>query len=143
MSVNADAGSKVFQTFVKPLVVAGIGAAAFSMIAPGSTFIALGKDVPAWAAGAVGIGAGSLLADLGHQYILPELPVDNKLGYSASMILAPLLTGAGSLAAFYAMNSNSLGEAPASIFLAGAGSEIAGSYAFESILAPYLNRQDV
>lgn len=144
MSVNDSTGSKVFQTFVKPLVVAGVGGLAFNMMMPGSVMqTRILGDIPNYMAGAIGVGAGSLAADLLHQYILPELPIDNKLGYSASMLLAPLLAGFGAEAAFYILNPNSISAAGGSFFLIAAGSEIAGMYAFESILAPYLDRTDV
>lgn len=142
---NANAESKVTQTFVKPLVVAAVGAGIFSYLAPDKTMEVslLGRSIAAWQAAAIGFGGGSLVADLAHQYILPEFPIDDKLSYSSSMLLAPVITGAAGSILFYIMNPKSISEAGGSIFLTGAAAEVGGMYAFESILGPYLNREQV
>lgn len=144
MSTNADAGSMATQTLVKPLVAAGIAGLAANYVLPGvaKTFNVslIGKDVPSWMAASGAVFLGSLAADVLQQYIVAD---SSAVGYTAGMLAGPLLTGAATSAAFLVMNKNSLGAAGMQIFALGAGSEIAGKYAFDAVIGPYLNKTDV
>ena len=146
MSINANTGSSLVETFVKPIAVGAIAALGTSMMYDLNTFKIklLDMKIPFWAASAVGAGAASLAADIVHQYILPEIAPNAKLSYSGSMLLAPVITAAGVPLAFQLMHPNAVGQLGfVKLAAIGAASEIAGMYAFEAVIAPYLNRQDV
>ena len=143
MSTNADAGSMATQTLVKPLVAAGIAGLAAGYVMPGNGTFNLGmfdKTIPLWAATGGAVFLGSLAADVLQQYILAD---SSALGYTAGMLAGPVISGAATSAAFLIMNKDSLGAAGLQIFALGAGSEIAGKYAFDAVIGPYLNKTDV
>jgi len=145
MSRNDSAGSVAAQTLVKPLIVGGIAAAAGYILLPGYGIDVklIGQTIPNYLAAGVAGAAGSLASDILSQYILPNLPQDDKLSYTEGRLLSPIITGASTAAAFWIMNYNALSEAGGKIALIGAGSEIAGMYAWESVIGPYLNREQV
>lgn len=145
MSQNADTESKVAETFLKPAVV-GASCALLTRTMFGSQTANANNGLPSvkfWLLnGGLAFG-GSMLADIAHQYVFPELPVNNKMAFTVSSLVAPAITGAAVAAGGFIYNSELVAQAGGSMFMYGAGSELAGNYLFEAVVAPYLNREDV
>lgn len=91
--------------------------------------------------GALGVG-GSFIGELAHNWILPHIPSNSKFLNTESMILSPAVVGGVfALGTKYMVSPNGTFDQPVPLykpFLLGAGSEIAGSYAYEAVLKPYL-----
>lgn len=89
--------------------------------------------------GILGVG-GSFAGEIAHNWILPQIPSNSKFLNTESMILSPAVVGSiFALGTKYMVNQDVFRQIPLyKPFLLGAGSEIAGSYAYEAVLKPYL-----
>lgn len=85
--------------------------------------------------GMAGVGS-SMLAEVAHAWILPHISNNNKLANMEAMVLSPVMNGvAMNLITRYAGSENILKNVGmGNSFIVGAGAEIIGHYAFETLL---------
>ena len=83
------------------------------------------------------VGTGSSIAGESlKQWVLPMLPGNGSYSMLESTFLQPALVGAVEGSALLFLTKTRFTEG----FLLGAGSEIAGSYLYNGVVAPYLNK---
>lgn len=86
-------------------------------------------------------GAASVANELAHNYILPKIARHERLANMESMLLAPVVAGAAAVVIPQLVNGK-INEVAGvgNMFLAGAGAEVLGNYAFSAVVEPYLNK---
>lgn len=98
-----------------------------------------GMQVPSYAIGA-GLGvAGSFLADMAHDYVLPHISKDDRLRHVEGALFAPAVSAATFYAGLTLLHPSAVAEAGRTMVLVqGAGSELAAQWLYENILSPYV-----
>ena len=127
---------ELLQTLVKSAIVGGIGgvAGAYMFGSSGSLpFMGYDVSIPMALGGA--IGTASFLGEYAAPMVLGMLPQSSGAVAAESMMVKPALTAA----AAYLTVSMLVGtvERPVQLMLLGAGSEVAGTYAYGTV-APLL-----
>ena len=85
------------------------------------------------------MGVASLLADAGHVYVLPNIPLDKKFENTEALALNAVLGGSALyLSTSMVISGVSMASAPKIVAL-GAGSALAGEYLYNSFLNPKLS----
>ena len=123
---------------VKPLVVGAVGGAYTYFMKPGTiTLFSYTMPLPVGVFAAL-VG-GSLLADVAHDYIFPQIHVEDKVSEPVSAVLAGGINTAG-VAGIYYLSNPEIVNALGLPFLAmvGVGSEVIGTYAYEKFLGPMI-----
>lgn len=92
--------------------------------------------------GVLGV-AGSFVSELGKNWILPMIPNNMPFYQTEVMLIAPLLNaGIFALGTKYMVGGSSIygGSSPGLLYpaLLGGGAQIAGSYLYDAIWAPYV-----
>jgi len=90
--------------------------------------------------GVLGV-AGSFVSELGKNWILPMIPNNMPFYQTEVMLIAPLLNaGIFALGTKYMVSGSSIYSSPGLLYpaLLGAGSQVAGSYLYDAIWAPYV-----
>lgn len=86
-----------------------------------------GSRIPSWLLGSVSAVTASLLTDLAHMYIKPEISNKNKFLDQESLIMNTVIGGLTLPLLFYLANPNIIGQYGfMNLALVGAGSEITG-----------------
>lgn len=122
-------GEKLAQTLAKPLMCGAAGAALSYAVAEGANPVLIaGKILPGWVVVGGTVAVASYAGEIGKNYILPYLQ-GGSLAQLEGSVLEPALTGVATYGAFYLMD-----QADSSTFvtqfLLGAGSNVAGDYAY-------------
>lgn len=84
-------------------------------------------------------GLSSVVAEAIHGWVLPEVNSDAQLNSTASMVLNPVLVGAGLFSAISmgdSVKASNVGFGK--IFLLGASSEVLSAYVNDRLVQPYL-----
>lgn len=108
-------------------IIAGI--ARMLLFEDKSLFVARVR-VPGAIAMGIGAAAGSVGTNLAHQYILPMIPHNQKYEKMESAAIALVASGLGTYAATNLLGNAAFGPA----FAVGAGSYLAGDYAWHNLL---------
>lgn len=95
----------------------------------------MGMNIPAYLLGGIGSFAGSLITDVGHNYILPVVQTNQKWIQYESIALGIGLSGASSTLVLGMLPSDKALNVGYSFGL-GAGSYIIGDYIYYTMLAP-------
>ena len=120
----------------KPVMVGVTAAVASKFLFPGDdTIPVFGMEVSQMVAVGVAVGGASAIGGIASGYILPMLPQSEEAAKAEGMILTPAMTAA----ATYAV-ARMLGDVPNPfpLLALGAGSEIAGTYAW-GIVGPMIS----
>lgn len=140
-----NTSGKLIDQFVKPLMngaLCYVGAKAMGVDKPLSLpLIGVKYDAP-MTLGIAGV-ASSFGTELAHNWILPHINQHSKMGQMESMILAPALNGGLLYGILYGGNpveAYNLGFTKT--LGAGAGVEIASTYAFETFARPFLKSRN-
>lgn len=116
--------------------VAGIGGGAyFAAKYPGSITI-MGQQIPTWLLSGISLGLASVLEDLAHYYVLPQVHVSEKY---RSPISAGIGLGAAigtNHAVWWATLPDTAKARWIEFAAVAAGSVVAGHYVNETLLAP-------
>lgn len=127
--------SSIMNRALKYGVAGGVTFGALYYISGGAqTINVFGNNIALWGAG-LGLGvASSLTNDFVHNFVLPALPIDDKLASAAGTGVS-LASGAGTTLAFaYLAQPQLLSEVGvAKLALVGAGSEILSEYAYQKL----------
>lgn len=124
------------EALIKPALAGSIGAlAAYVLLGESGNIIVFGQQVPAVLAIGGTVAAANYLGELGHQYLLPMIPGNQKYAKIESALLSPALSGVAVYGIFMVAGIN--GDwFPA--FALGAGSTVAADYAYNNFLEGYL-----
>jgi hypothetical protein len=117
---------------VRSAIVGAVAGFATSVLFPSSETVPfMGMELSQAVGVGVAVGGASAVGSIAGRNLLPLLPQSEAMATSESKLLNPALTGA----ATYAMARVFMGDVPnpVPLILMGAGSEVAGSYAFETI----------
>jgi len=132
---------KAIETLAKPLLNGAISYGAYRAFTPDFSTLTINNfglnvKVPySVATTLAGVGA-SVIAELLHNYILPQV-ADDRTAYVESRVLTPVLGAVSQLAVIGAMSTNALQRVnPVSIAAIGAGSEVLTQYAWDSFIKP-------
>lgn len=98
-----------------------------------------GMAVPSYAIGA-GLGvAGSFIADMAHDYVLPHISKDDRLRHVEGAVFAPAVSAATFYAGLSILHPSAVAETGRTmLLLQGAGSELAAQWVYENVLAPFV-----
>ena len=122
--------SRLLRTLAKPAVVGGIAAL-------GSAFLMDGTDVVSSMFGpvkefiplAIGVGGASYIAEIAKNYLVPQ---DTTTQVTDSLA-KPALTGVAAVGTMYLLGAGKAVRVP-QVALLGAGSEVAGDYAYSNFV---------
>lgn len=118
----------------KPLAVGAVSALAASfLLADTSSVRAFGMSLSPVTMVFVATAGASVVSEIAHQYILPEIPGNQKFAHFESMIYAPIVNGV-TLVILLGPVLGVLQNYPAG-FAFGFGGEIAGQYTFETAMS--------
>lgn len=128
--------SKLSEQFIQPLIVGGLGFLGSHFMGDGGKEAIVGSmnmSLPLFMG--VVTGVSSAVGESLKQWVLPMLP--NNMNYASmeSTFLGPALVGGVDALAVYFLTKTRFTEG----LLLGAGSEIAGSYLYSGVIAPYTN----
>jgi hypothetical protein len=135
-TMNQKKSPELMPTLLKSALVGGVGGVAGAyMFGNSGTLPFLGYDVSVPMALGGAIGAASFLGEYAAPMVLGMLPQSSGAVAAESMMVKPALTAA----AAYLTVSMLVGtvERPVQLMLLGAGSEVAGTYAYGTV-APLL-----
>jgi len=123
----------------KPLTSAVIAGGATSVLMPNKVLNVYGYKVPLPVAVGAAVGVGSILAEVAHQHIFPNIHVGNKLEQPLSSLMAGGVNAGAAAGVLYAMNPGSLeslgfGKVIAAGFIADAGAD----YIYYNLAKPML-----
>jgi hypothetical protein len=142
MSNELDTKGKMIDQITKPLlngVMTYVGAKALGMKYDINLPI-VNRSYEAPMALAMAAVPASFVTEIAHNFVLPGINQHSKMGQMEAMILSPALQGgllAGIVQTGGSVQLGNLGTGK--VFGLGAASEIASTYAFESILRPFLH----
>jgi len=122
-------------TLAKSAIVGAVGGMAGSYLFGGGTLPLMGMDVSVPVALGTAIGAASFVGEYAAGYVLPMLPQSPGAVKTEGMLLKPALTAAAAYGTVTLLVGNV--EQPLQLLLLGAGSEVAGTYAYGTV-APLL-----
>ena len=113
----------------KAVLTGAIATAAAALLIPGGSVSVAGISIP----GSVGIGlgaaGGSIVGDLAHKYVLPQIPYSEKYEGIESAGISIAAAAAGS-----ALALSMLGDVPiATPILLGGGSFIVGDFVYQKL----------
>jgi hypothetical protein len=94
----------------------------------------LGK-VPEFLPLAIGIGGASCVAEIAKNYIIPK----DQGSQMTAALAKPALTAIASVGTMYLLSNGAEVDIPQLLAL-GAGSELAGDYAYNNFVSPYANK---
>jgi len=129
--------NKISENLLQPIVVGLVNTAGAYAMGEGdksAIFSSLSVPLPIFL-GLVGTGS-SIAGESLKQWVLPMLPGNGSYSMLESTFLQPALVGAVEGSALLFLTKTRFTEG----FLLGAGSEIAGSYLYNGVVAPYLNK---
>lgn len=106
-------------------VTAAVGGVASMLMGENGSTALFGVVMPAPVAIGTAVGLSSVAASLGHDYILPHIPLDQKYNNIESAALGIGLSGGSSA---YLMSGLTFDSNMRNSFLLGAGSYVAGEY---------------
>ena len=126
--------SRLLRTLAKPAVVGGIAALGSALLMDGQDVVStvLG-ETRAFIPLAIGVAGASYIAEIAKNYIVPQ---DTTSQVTASLA-KPALTGAAAVGTMYIITGGYAPSIPR-VALLGAGSEVAGDYAYSNFVSPYL-----
>lgn len=132
---------KYEELFLKPAVIAGLGAASGQVLFGSGTFnFSNGWSMPLWMASFVGVYGASLLAELAHFYLFPSLGTSASWNSPGTALLNMGLVAGGDLAYLYVSNPGAISDLGiGSIALNAAVSVAVGGYLWDNFLAPMLS----
>lgn len=124
----------------KYLSQAAVGGVALGATVGYDTTLKLGgMNVPSYAIGA-GLGvAGSFIADMAHDFVLPHISKDDRLRHVEGAVFAPAVSAAtfyAGLAVLHPAATAQVGRTM--VLLQGAGSELAAQWMYENLLSPFV-----
>jgi hypothetical protein len=125
---------------VKPLIVGAVGGAYTMYQYPLGSINLFSYNMPLSAGVGLALVAGSFLADVAHDYIFPQIHVEDKVSEPVSAVLAGGVNTVGVASVFYLSSPsivNTLGLPM--IAMLGIGSEVIGTYAYEKFIGPMLS----
>ena len=123
---------ELLPTLAKSAIVGAVGGVAGAyMFGSSGTLPFAGMDVSVPVALGSAIGAASFVGEYAAGYVLPMLPQSTGAAAAEGMVLKPALTAA----AAYLTVSTLVGsvQQPLQLMLLGAGSEVAGTYAYGTV----------
>ena len=123
---------ELLPTLAKSAIVGAVGGVAGAYMFGGSGSLPFaGMDVSVPVALGSAIGAASFAGEYAAGYVLPMLPQSTGAAAAEGMVLKPALTAA----AAYLTVSTLVGsvQQPLQLMLLGAGSEVAGTYAYGTV----------
>ena len=135
-SITQKLSPELLPTLAKSAIVGMVGGYAGAYMFGGSGSLPFaGMDVSVPVALGSAIGAASFVGEYAAGYVLPMLPQSAGAAATEGMLLKPALTAA----AAYLTVTTLVGavEQPIQLMLLGAGSEVAGTYAYGTV-APLL-----
>ena len=139
---GSDSQKRYYEDmYVKPLVTAGVGTAVAKMtlFADDNYVTVWGNKVPLWAASFVGLYVAGLAGEFLSNNVLPYSSMSPS-GSITSGIIQPTAVGAANTAIWSLASSQGAAEkGNGSLFIMGAGAEVAGSYLYEHFVAPLLS----
>ena len=131
-SITQKQSPELLPTLAKSAIVGMVGGYAGAYMFGGSGSLPFaGMDVSVPVALGSAIGAASFVGEYAAGYVLPMLPQSTGAAAAEGMVLKPALTAA----AAYLTVSTLVGtvERPIQLMLLGAGSEVAGTYAYGTV----------
>lgn len=126
---------KLIETLSKPALDGVIGAliAGVALGETGSVFI-FGKEINGPLAIGATITGASYLGEVAHQWILPEIPKNDKFATFEGMIISPVVCGAATYGLMKVASNRPVGDpVPLTYFALGAGSSILGQYSYDTV----------
>ena len=131
--------TRMQRYFFKPATVGGIAYLGNSMFISGKKITLRGSEYPLAMVAAAAVAAGSLLAEISHDYVQPMVHTFDKLSEPVSLAVAAGVTGGGNVAAHYLLRGDGKSVAqlgPSNLFLLGALSEMVGDTVYARGILP-------
>ena len=130
---------KIVETLAKPAFVGVVGAlGARVLLGEDGDLVLFGKALLGW----LGIGGtvmlGSYIGEVSHEWLLPLIPKNEKYASLEGAVLSPVICG---LSVYGIMKVGNVVD-PEFIrtFALGAGSEVAGDYAYNAVVSPWVKK---
>ena len=131
--------SMIQRYVLKPATVGGVAYLGNNMFISGKTIKIRGQEYPLAVVASGAVAVGSVLSEIAHDWIVPEIHYLDKLNAPASLALASATTGGGNVAVHYLSRGDGKGvEAlgAGNLFLLGCVSEMVGDTVFSKFVAP-------
>lgn len=128
---------KVEQMLVKPALVAGIGALSSKVITDIKTIRIGGSDYDfAWVL-AGGLFLGSLIGEVGHSFVFPNIPISERLNEPTAEAFAVAATAAGEYGVLMMANPNApSGVGATTILLDAVIAQMGADFIYNHFLQP-------
>ena len=144
MSNELDMKGKMIDQITKPILnglMTYVGAKALGLKYDTNLPI-INRSYEAPMALAIAAVPASFVTEMAHNFVLPGINQHSKMGQMEAMVLSPIIQGAllaGIVQTGGSVQLNNLGTMK--VFGLGAGSEVISTYAFESVLRPFLHNK--
>ena len=134
--------SMIQRYVLKPATVGGVAYLGNNMFISGKQIKIRGQEYPLAVVASGAVAIGSVLSEIAHDYIVPEIHYLDILNTPASLALASGTTGAGNVAVHYLSRGDGKGVEAlgvGNLFLLGALREIVGDSIWSKGIKPTLD----
>lgn len=130
--VMTSLGDKISETVAIPILAGAIGWAGSKFaLSRNGTYPIAGTEVDIHLLNGAIVAAGTFAGEMTKDFVLDYIPIPENIKEFGQMAVPPAMAGAGAIAADYLI-SNQLDYR---MFLLGAGSQIGGAYAWDTVKA--------